>query len=353
MNVLSEAKKVLEFDNHSIVERVEDPEVGLNGFIAIHRISKDFPALGATRLWSYASEQDALRDALRLSKLMTYKSILAGLPYTGAKAVLIYSDKAQANRSELFARYSQKVNELSGKFITGTDVGVSNEDLEIMSKNSPYMIGQGVDSGYYTAIAVYNGIKLALKYVYGEPDVTKHSFAIQGLGKTGYPLLKFLMRDGAGKVYVSDINTRKLSRAKIDFPSVEVVDHMKLHSQPAEVFYPCALSNSINDNSINYLQGKIVAGSANNQLNKIEMGDILFAKKILYAPDYVINGGGLISVVDQFEHKKHVPDSILAKLQKVNESLEAIFSLSNKQNKPPSLVADEQAKKILIKRGLV
>ncbi|MFA6486300.1 MAG: Glu/Leu/Phe/Val dehydrogenase dimerization domain-containing protein [Candidatus Magasanikbacteria bacterium] len=336
-----------EYDNHRLVVKVEDESVGLKGFIAIHCANGAYPALGATRLWNYHSEEEALRDALRLSKLMTYKSVLAGLPYTGAKAALIFGPKTQLHREAMFRAYAKKVNELKGQFITGTDVGVSNKDLDVMCEESSYMIGGGVDSGYFTAMAVFDGIKRALKVVYGTDDISHHSFAIQGLGKTGYPLLKFLVKAGAEKIYVTDVNPRKAWFAKLRFPYIKLVNAVEIHCQPVDVFCPCAMSHSINADSVSQLQCKVVAGSANNQLDRAETGALLFQKGILYAPDFVLNAGGLISVVDQYENSKHSEARVLEKLKKVGESLSTIFETSRRENKAPNAVATEIADKVI------
>ncbi|MFA7653669.1 MAG: Glu/Leu/Phe/Val dehydrogenase dimerization domain-containing protein [Candidatus Magasanikbacteria bacterium] len=336
-----------EYDHHKLVVKVEDESVGLKGFIAIHCFNGAFPALGATRLWNYHFEEEALRDALRLSKLMTYKSVLAGLPYTGAKAALILNPKSQINREAMFRSYAKKVNELKGQFVTGTDVGVSNKDLDIMCTESSFMIGEGVDSGYFTAIAVLDGIKRALKDRFGTDDVSRRTFAIQGLGKTGYPLLKFLVKAGAEKIYVTDINPRKAWYAKIRFPHIKLINPVEIHCQAVDVFCPCAMSHSINEDSVSQLQCKIVAGSANNQLDSKETGELLFKKGILYAPDFVINAGGIISVVDQYENKTHSEERILEKLKKVGENLSKIFETSRQENKAPNFVATEIADKII------
>ena len=252
-----------EFDSHELVVKLNEPEVGLHGFIAIHRIDTQYPALGATRLWEYLSETEALRDALRLSKLMAYKSALAGLPYTGAKGVLMANPKALGNRKQLFKTYARKVNELQGKFVTGTDVGVDNHDLKIMGRESHYIIGHGVDSAYYTAIGVSLGIQVALEEVFGSADTSKRSFAIQGVGKTGYALLKSLYKKSF-KIYISDINPKRTKYVKFFYPAVEVVDPTVIHKQDVDVFCPCALSRSLNVVTVPELRCSIVAGFSPN-----------------------------------------------------------------------------------------
>ncbi len=336
-----------EYDNHYKVVKVEDESVGLKGYIAIHRNRKQFPALGATRIWNYQNEHEALRDALRLSRLMSYKSALAGLPYTGAKAALIDNSTAQANRKQLFKVYAQKVNELMGAFVTGTDVGVTNKDLDIMHSESSFMIGTGVDSGYFTAIGVLAGIKVALKHIYGSTDIAGHSFAIQGLGKTGWPLLKFLMKEKADKIYVTDINAHRAWLAKLRFPKVQIISPLKIYLQDVDVYCPCALSHAITSGKVPQLKCKIIAGSANNQLDEPKTGELLHKRGILYAPDFIINGAGIMSVVDQYENEEHDKSRIIKKIDNIAASLDMIFTESKEKNKAPNILADEIAENII------
>lgn len=347
---LEKLKTLLEFDNHEKVVRLEDPSVGLVGYIAIHRIHPKYPALGATRLWGYVSEEDALRDALRLAQLMTYKSLLAGLPYTGAKAALFITPKileSQENRDAFFRAYAREVNKLEGKFVTGTDVGVSNDDLTIMSKESPHMIGHGVDSGYFTALGVKAGIEVALQKVFGSSDLSKRTFAIQGLGKTGLSLLKLLYKESF-KIFVADVDPKTVSYVKFHFPNVEVVDSTVIHAQDVDVFSPCALSHSLTEVTVPELRCAIVAGSANNQLETKEVGELLRKRGILYAPDFVINAIGLISVVDQFENGSYFSKNrILKKIDDIRSSLGSIFDASRAEHKATNIVAGEIGKQRL------
>src|SRR3989338_2882294 len=207
-----------EFDNHTLVARIDDTSVGLRGYIAIHR-NRGAPSLGATRLWAYATEEEALRDALRLSRLMSYKSALAGLPYGGAKATIIASPEALRDRAALFKAYGKKVNELMGQFVTGTDVGVDEADLQAMKESTSFVIGSGVNSGYFTAQGVYYGIQEAFRHLYGSPDIKGHTFAIQGVGKTGGELLQ-LLYDDAAQIVIADINEERLREVQRTFPNI-------------------------------------------------------------------------------------------------------------------------------------
>lgn len=336
-----------EYNNHYLVLKIEDESVGLKGFIAIHRHREGIPALGATRLWNYQNEGDALRDALRLAHLMSYKSALAGLPYTGAKAVLILDQNVVINKEMYFKAYAKKVNELLGKFVTGTDVGVSNEDLDTMRSESRFMIGSGVDSGYFTAVGVMNGIKVTLRNVFGDDDISKRTFAIQGLGKTGWPLLKFLEKEKAKKIYVADISPSRILYAKIRFPGLSIVSTDKIHTQDVDVFCPCALSHAITSEKVPELKCKIIAGSANNQLDKQETGQLLCDNGIIYAPDFIINSGGIISVVDQYENEKHEKIRVIEKIGKISNGLFDIFQASTEQGIATNILAGEIAKKII------
>lgn len=343
MNSNEYLKKFAEFDNNYKVVELNNPDIGLSGFISIHRHIKDYPALGATRFWKYKNKDEALRDALRLSRLMTYKSILAGLPFTGAKAVLIDNGLKKNQRKEFFKIYAEEVNKLNGEFVTGTDVGVSNEDLDSMRQNSPYIIGTGVDSGFFTAQGVFLGIKMALRKVFGTDDISDRTFAIQGLGKTGWPLFDLLLKHGAKKIYISDLKRLTRFKAFLKSPRVQILDHKEIALQAVDVFSPCALSGAVNKDNRDLLRCKIVAGSANNQLDNSETGMFLKNAGILYAPDFVINAGGLISVVDQYEHDIHNPERIIGKVQKIGESLSSIFERSQQENKSTLEVAESIA----------
>ena len=334
-----------EFDNHERVIRLYDPEIGLSGFIAIHKRRGNKPCLGATRLWRYSSEDDALNDALRLSRLMTHKSALAGLPYGGAKAVLIESPKMLKNREKVFSRYGQVIERLGGIFVTGSDVGVNNEDVLIMRNNSNYIIGADVPAGYYTALGVMEGIYAVLEELYGSSNIEGRSFAIQGLGKTGFELFKLLSKE-AKTIMVADMNEDTIAKVKKIRSDVKVIQPSEIHIQKVDVFCPCALNHSINKGTISGISCKAVAGAANNQLESKEMGDLLHEKNILYAPDYVVNSGGLISVVDQFENKTILASRIKEKVKEIQKTLGIIFKESKQKYKPPHVVADMVAQHI-------
>ncbi len=203
-------EKLTEFDNHDFVSFIHNGRTDLNGFIAIHRGSATRLSFGATRFWHYATEDEALCDALRLSRMMSFKAALAGLNYGGAKAVILqHGSQSPAQRKQLLQTYAEKVNYLAGRFITGTDVGLEQSDVKIMSRVSPYFVGLKVDPTKYTAIGLYHSIKTCLEEVYGSSHTKDRSFAIQGLGKIGFELLRLLYQEG-GQITVSEINAERL-----------------------------------------------------------------------------------------------------------------------------------------------
>lgn len=338
-----------EFDAHELVSFMYDAKSGLKGFIAIHRDGMPTPALGATRLWSYESETEALRDALRLSRMMSYKSALAGLKYGGAKGVIIAPPGGIRDRKALFHAYAQRLNYFGGRFITGTDVGLTDDDILFMRKETSYVIGTRVNPAFYTAVGVCHGIRSAVERVFGSGKLSGRSFAVQGVGKTGIRIVESLYRETA-KIAIADLDASRVQEVKRRFPKVKVVSPAHIHREPVDVFVPCALGGVLNPQSVAELRVKIVAGSANNQLEGNHIGPLLHQLGILYAPDYVINAGGLISVVDEFEYEKPDEKRILRRIDRISKTLHTIFEKSKRQNKPTNIVANEMAERIFNKQ---
>lgn len=337
-----------EFDNHKLVTFLYNPSGNLRGFIAIHRGGLKLPAFGATRIWKYSNESDALKDALRLSRMMSYKSALAGLKYGGAKAVVFDSCSLKADRDLMVKTYAQQVNFLDGHFITGADVGVSEHDLKIMLGESKFMVGGKSDPVKFTALGVLYAVQVCLKEIFGDSTVVGRTFAIQGVGKTGLGLLKLIYHE-AKKIYVADIDRKTIKRLKEDFPRVEVVPVSEIYKQKVDVFSPCALSHEVNYKNVSAFDCKIVAGSANNQLEKKEVGELLYKLGILYAPDYVINAGGLITVVDEYENGNTDEKRVERKVAQIKKTMKAIIREAKKTHRATNLVADEMAEKIFCK----
>lgn len=339
-----------EFDNHDTVNFIHNGKTGLSGFVAIHRGNVTRPSFGATRLWQYESESDALNDALRLSRMMSYKAALAGLDYGGGKAVLLQQGKiGQQQRKALLKSYAEKINYMDGRFITGTDVGLLQSDVRLMARISPYFVGVKVNPTTYTALGLYYSICASLEEVYKTPEVRNRTFAIQGLGKIGFELLRFLYHEG-GNITVAEINPERVKMAKRAFPRIHVVAPKLIHAQKVDVFSPCALSHSLKFKNISKLRCAIIAGGANNQLEHDNVGELLFKLGIAYAPDYVVNAGGLISVVDEYEHKHLDAKRIKKRVEKIQDSLKKIFLKSRQEKKPTNIVANEMARTIFNKK---
>ncbi|MDE2031030.1 MAG: hypothetical protein KGI58_02085 [Patescibacteria group bacterium] len=348
MNILTKSslKKFPEYDNHKSIVYLNNPKTGLKGFIAFHKNSKSTPSFGATRYLKYKSEKEALRDALRLSRLMSYKSAMAGLKYGGAKAVIMRNDKF--SKEEILKSYSQYLNRLSGKFITGTDVGLDLNEIKKMKNNCKYLVGIKSNPEKYTAIGIFVSIKVISKKIFKTSNLKGRTYAIQGVGKVGYEFLKLIYKN-ASNIYISDTNNKRLKFVHEIFPKTIIVKPSEIHKQQVDIYMPCALSYGLNKKSVNELNCKIIAGSANNQLESIAVADRIQNRNIFYAPDYVINAGGLISVVDEYKHNNFSAKRIKDGVSKIKYTIEKITNESFKKNISPARIANEIAEKIIHK----
>jgi len=335
-----------EYDNHHKVVFLNNAESGLKGYIAIHRKNKKAPSFGATRLWHYEDSLDGLRDALRLSRLMSYKAALAGLPCGGAKGVILApGDLKSQDRKRLLLSYAEEVDALNGKFITGTDAGLSRDDLKLMKGTSKFFVGLNGDAVDLTALGVLYSMETCLKFAHAG-DVAGKSFAIQGLGKIGEALLN-LIYSQAGKIYVTDTNKSVVKKIKKKYTKVVVVRPTAIHKQKVDIFSPCALSHSINSKTIGQLGCNMVVGGANNQLQDDSIGDVLFKLGILYAPDYLANAGGLTSVYDEFEHPgKYSRSRVEKKILAIKNRLRRVLKKSSSKKVSTNRVANEIAEKV-------
>jgi len=330
------------FDQHELVAFTEDPNTGLKAIIAVHN-SNLGAALGGCRMFPYANDADALEDVLRLSKGMTYKSALAGLPMGGGKAVIIgnpHTDKTEA----LLESMGSFINSLAGKYITAEDSGTSVADMKIIGRKTKFTSGVndqdpfGGDPSPYTAFGIYCGIKAALKHKTGYSSLNNMRIAVQGAGVVGRYLTKQLIHDGA-RVFVADINQGNLEKAKIMGATVVPVDDiLRLN---VDVLAPCAMGAILNDKSIASLNTKIVAGGANNQLTETRHGELLRQQGILYAPDFVINAGGVIHIHQQ--HIGHSNDESRVQIEKIGDTLLEIFQSSDEQKRSTIEVAEQLA----------
>jgi leucine dehydrogenase len=337
-------KRLKEYDDHVALHDLSKFDRSLRGFIAIHRGSNGQPAFGATRLWNYRSEKDALRDALRLSRGMSYKAALAGLPYGGAKGTIITDPKSNTERREILKRYAQVVNKLKGNFITGTDVGLTNEDIALVKLESPFFVGVNVNPAYYTVEGLYTAIKHSVRQRFGSNTLTRRTFAIQGVGKIGCGILEKLYKQ-AKKIYIADINQNTVDLIAKRFKKVVVVSPKEILFQNVDVLCPCALGNVITGTVADQLNAKVVVGGANNQLQNAAAGDYLYDNGILYAPDFVANAGGLISVVNEYNNQYNAA-SLSRKVEQIGPRLDYILDKGNQTDTPPHRVASEIARDI-------
>jgi leucine dehydrogenase len=315
---------------HESVLFCSDNEAGLRAIIAIHSTLLG-PALGGTRMWHYASEAEALQDVLRLSRGMTYKAAVAGLNLGGGKAVII-GDPARDKSERLFRAYGRFVETLGGRYITAEDVGTNVQDMSYIRMETSHVAGISEEAGGsgdpspVTALGVLAGIKACLETVYGTPDLEGRRVAIQGVGKVGYSLAELLHREGA-KLVVCDIDPERIEAA-VDAFGATVVDDDYFFGLEVDVLAPCALGAVLNDETIPQIRAPIVAGAANNQLqDETRHGEALAEREILYAPDYVINAGGLINVYSEIEK---TPKSLaLKRAEAIGDTIRRVITLAH------------------------
>lgn len=328
-------------EGHEQVVFCCDRTTGLKCIIAIHDTTLG-PALGGCRMWPYASEEEALADALRLAKGMTYKAAISGANHGGGKAV-IWGDPACEKSEALFRALGRFVQSLGGRFLTGTDVGTEKEDFVAARMETPHVgglpeaYGGGGDTAAITAYGVWQGMRAAAAHVWGEDSLKGRRVALQGLGKVGSRLLAHLMEEEA-EVTVADVAPERVAEACRRFPGVQSVAPEAIYDVPCDIFAPCGLGGVLNDETIPRLRCRVVAGSANNQLQAPEHGGALHQRGILYAPDYVINAGGLIQVVDEL--KGYSRERAWQKVAGIYPVLRRIFTLSQEAGIPPAEAAD-------------
>lgn len=320
-----------------------DPDSGLKAIIAIHDTRKG-RALGGCRFLHYNATDDAINDALRLAKGMSYKAVMAKLPQGGGKSVIM-KPNGHFNRQELFTAFGQFVEELNGRYITAIDSGTSAIEMDIINQQTNHVTSTSHEDNpsIYTAQGVFEGIKAAVKSQFNRESLDGITVAVQGVGNVGYPLIQSLHHAGANLI-VSDINTERLQQVATEFNAIAIAPD-EIYTTQCDVFSPCGLGAIINQHTIQQLNCKIIAGSANNQLATEEDGLRLFEKGILYAPDYVINGGGLIYA--SMHHLEKLDTEIAKKTAEIASTLSEIFAESIHQNKPSSQVADHIAQQRL------
>jgi leucine dehydrogenase len=336
-----------EFDQHEKVSFFHDKASGLKAIIAVHNTNLG-PSLGGCRMWPYTSSDEALTDVLRLSKGMTYKAALANLKQGGGKAVII-GDPRKDKSPALMEAMGKFVNSFGGDYVTAEDSGIAVQDLECMAKQSSHIAGTQANFGYdglpsdgnpspATAYGVYVGIKASVEHVF-KSDLSGIKVAVQGLGHVGYRLAEHLHKAGA-ELYVADIYPDNLSRAQSEL-NAHVISPDKIDQQNIDVFAPCALGAGVNEDMLKNFNGKIIAGGANNQLREESVGQMLVERGILYAPDYVINAGGIIDIYHQ--HANSSVEALRLHLEGIGDTLKTIFTRADESSRATNLVANEMA----------
>ncbi|HJT02158.1 MAG TPA: Glu/Leu/Phe/Val dehydrogenase dimerization domain-containing protein [Pseudonocardiaceae bacterium] len=331
--------------DHEQVVFCRDEPSGLRAIIAIHSTALG-PALGGTRFHPYASEDDAVRDVLHLSTAMSYKNALAGLDHGGGKAVIL-GDPTRDKTEALLRAYGRFVQSLGGRYITACDVGTYVGDMDVVARESKFVTGRSLsdggagDSSILTAFGVFQGMRAAAQHVWGSPTLSGRRVGIAGVGKVGTLLVDHLLADGA-QVVVADISDQAIERVTAAHPEVAVVaDTEALVREPIDVYAPCALGSALDDPTITVLRAKIVCGGANNQLAHLGVEKFLDERGILYAPDYVVNAGGVIQVADEiggFDFQR-----AQARVAKIFGTTREILELADRDGVPPAVAADHLA----------
>lgn len=334
-----------DYDNHELVARCVDAESGLHAYIAIHSRVLG-PALGGCRMWPYPDAESAIKDVLRLSRGMTYKSAMAGLPLGGGKAVIV-GDPRVHKTDALLDAMGRFVEAMNGKYITAEDSGTNVADLVRMARQTRWVAGIGDkrlsdgsmasgDPSPATAYGVYQGILAAVIHQTESDNLAGTRIAIQGVGNVGRHLAQLLAKAGAN-LFISDVDAGRIGQT-LALVNATVVDAPDLHKQEVDVFAPCAMGGAINLGNLKEIKAGIIAGAANNQLADAATGTALFDRGLLYAPDYVINAGGIIDIYYEREGYEH--SRVLRHIDRIGDTLRTIFRLSRERQQPTHVVAD-------------
>ncbi|MEU8267425.1 Glu/Leu/Phe/Val dehydrogenase dimerization domain-containing protein [Sphaerisporangium sp. NPDC049002] len=338
---------------HEQVVFCSDDRSGLHAIIAIYNTALG-PALGGTRFYPYETEQAALEDVLNLSRAMAYKNALAGLDLGGGKAVII-GDPAKDKSEALLRAYGRFIQSLGGRYFTACDVGTYSEDMDIVARESQFVTGRTVpnggagDSSILTAFGVFQGMRAATAYTYGSSTLRGRRVGVEGVGKVGHRLVEHLLEDGA-EVVICDVSEQAVERVSRAHPEVQVVaDAAAMKAADIDVYSPCALGGALDDETVAGLRAKIVCGGANNQLAHPGVEKQLAERGILYAPDYVVNSGGVIQVADEI-HGFNMDRARVKATQIFDTSLK-IFSIADEEGVPPAAAADRLAERRMSEVG--
>jgi leucine dehydrogenase len=336
--------KEIAVPNFEKVIEAKDPSTGLHCFIAIHNTSLG-PAMGGTRIYPYASAQEAKEDALRLAKAMTYKSALAGNGLGGGKAVIIADPKTDKTKELLFS-FAQVVDNLKGQYIAAEDVGSNTQDMLIIHQKTPYVGALPTDKSSgdpsrFTAWGVFQGMRAVAQKLWNHSSLKGKRIALQGLGNVGSKLANILFWEGADLI-LCDKDPQITYKHAVLYGG-EACHYEEMMNCPCDIFAPCALGGILNDKTISHLRCAAVAGSANNQLEQPQYGEALMKKGILYAPDYVINAGGIINAAAEFDPEGYNPKMARNRVNHIFDVLLQIFEKSEREHKATNHIADELA----------
>ncbi|WP_350344691.1 Glu/Leu/Phe/Val dehydrogenase [Proteinivorax tanatarense] len=345
--------KYMETYDYEQLVLCHDKTSGLKAIIAIHDTTLG-PALGGTRMWNYDTEEEAIEDALRLAKGMTYKAAAAGLNLGGGKTV-IWGDPNADKSEELWRAFGRYVQSLNGRYITAADVGTGVADLDIVKEETDHVTGVSESHGSSgdpspkTAYGTFRGILASANEAWGSDSLEGKVVAVQGVGKVGYYLCQYLHEAGA-KLIVSDINQEAIDRVVNEF-GAEVVEPDAIYGVECDIYAPTALGATVNDDTIPQFKCKIIAGAANNVLKEERHGDVIHEKGILYAPDYVINAGGLMNVAD--EVKGYNEERAMEKIATIYDNIKRVYAIAKRDNIPSYKAADKMAEERIENLGRV
>lgn len=339
--------KALAKHNYEQLVFMHDEETGLRAITCIHDTTLG-PGLGGTRYWTYTSEEEAIKDVLRLAKGMTYKNAASGLPLGGAKTVIIKEPDRDVNTEAVFRAFGRFVEGLNGRYITAADVGTTEREMDYVFQETQYVAGTGLKPGTSgnpspsTAHGVYVGMKAAVKKAFGSDSLEGRRILIEGVGKVGYILAEKILAEG-GEVIASDLFEEARERARK--LGCQIVDADDMFSVKADIYAPCAMGATINDQSIERMQAAgilVVAGAANNQLEEARHGDRLDELGIVYAPDYILNSGGVIQVADEF-NGGYNPLRAQKLIDNIYNQIEKVFTIAERDGIPSYRAADTLA----------
>ncbi|UOQ93682.1 branched-chain amino acid dehydrogenase [Halobacillus shinanisalinarum] len=335
-------KYMTEYDYEQLLF-CQDEQSGLKAIIAIHDTTLG-PALGGTRIWHYETEEAAIEDALRLAKGMTYKNAAAGLNLGGGKTVIIGDPKTVKNEA-LFRAFGRYIQGLNGRYITAEDVGTTVQDMDLIHEETNYVTGISEAFGSsgnpspVTAYGVYRGMKAAAKEGFGSDSLEGKTIAVQGIGNVAFNLCRHLHEEGANLI-VTDINKEAVQRAVDEF-GARAVETEEIYSVDCDIYAPCALGATINDDTIPQIKAKVIAGAANNQLKETRHGDILHEQGVVYTPDYVINAGGVINVADELHGYNE--ERAMKRVETIYDNVTRVFEISRRDDIPTYKAADRMA----------